>query len=210
MNEMALVLIVIGLIVAVCLSKRRVRRPEPLKRLYPGVINKAEWMASDETVHNVEADYLAVQRWLIEAALCDYMTFLRDLSRNFSGDALREHEKTVKLHMRKRGPRLIGVVRAHHQVQVRRFSDDGQTCYVLDHQTERRMATYDYWTKRRLHTQDLGAGVYVYRMLFDRGLQRWKIDQFIQQLPTGWDALSVSNAPIRLTDELPIAAGRDI
>lgn len=210
MNEMALVILVVALIAVACISRRRIHRPEPLQRLYPGVAHKAEWMASDKTVRSVEVDYLAAQHWAIEALLCDYTGYLRDLAHHFSGEYLREQDKTVRMHMRKRGPRFIGIVRAHHRVQVRRFSDDGQTCYVLDHQSERRMATYDYWTKRRLHTQDLGTGVYVYRMAFDRAAGCWKIDQFLQQLPLGWDALPVSSAAIRLTDELPIAAGRDI
>ncbi len=211
MNEMALVAIVIVLIVVVCLSRRRSRQMDiPLQRLYPGVVNKAEWMASETVVHSIEADYLSAQAWIVDALLCDYMAYLRDLPHYFQGDCLRDQERLAKLQMRKRGPRLIGILRANHRVQVRRFSDDGQTCYLLDHQTERRMATYDYWSKRRLHTQDLGEGVYVYRIVHDRATHHWKIDQLVQQLPLGWDTFPLSNPAIRLMDELPIAAGRDV
>jgi hypothetical protein len=102
----------------------------------------------------------------------------------------------------------VGVLRAHHQISVRRFSDDGLSCLLIDRQSERRMATYDYWTKQRIHTQDLGSSALVFRMQFDRYTGRWKVDEFIQQLPIGWETLP--GATLRLMDALPEAAGRDI
>jgi len=86
------------------------------------------------------------------------------------------------------------------------------------------MATYDYWSKRRLHTQNLGDGVYVYLMIYDLAADRWKLAQLIQQLPAGWDGSSNgnghgsnnnggnthANVTIRLTDDLPSNAGRDL
>ncbi len=210
MNNVALVSILFVLCVVVILSRRRRVQPELLQRLYPGVAHKAEWMASDSVVRRVEADYLAAQQWRIETMLDNDTSYLRGLPRYFSGEALIEQQRISLLQMRRRRPRLIGVLRAHHRVQVRRFSEDGLTCCVIDQQSERRMATYDYWTKRRLHTQDLGTGVFVYQMRRDSSVQRWKIDQLIQQLPLGWEAFPFMNSTIQLTDDLPLATGRDI
>ena len=208
MNDLALVALVLAVIVIAYLSRRRTPRPDKLHRLYPGVAHKAEWMASEEIVRRVEADFLGAQQWLVEALLGNYTAYLHMLPRHFTGDALREQQRIVSLQMRKHGPRLVGILRAHHRIQVRRFSDNGLTCYVIDHQTERLMATYEYWSKRRLHTQDLGAGVYVYQVTLENG--RWKIEALIQQLPLGWETFPVSSAPLELTDDLPLAAGRDV
>ena len=82
-------------------------------------------------------------------------------------------------------------------------------CYLLDHQAERRMATYDYWTKRRLNTQDLGAGSYVYEMHYDSVAARWKIAKLIQQLPLGWGMSTATQSPLRFSDNLLSSAGRD-
>jgi len=181
-----------------------------LQRLHAGVKNKAEWMAPDNVVQTVEADYLAAQRWMSEVLMHGYERFLRDGPRYLSGVFLKEQQHNTNLQMNKRSPRLIGVLRAHHNVRVRHFSDDGLSCYVVDHQTERRMATYECKQFRRLHTQELLEGAYVYRMVYDTSARRWKIDELIQQLPLGWNAENVYNKAIKLEKSLPIASGRDL
>ncbi|MHB8625753.1 MAG: hypothetical protein ACYDBJ_22415 [Aggregatilineales bacterium] len=211
MNELELVAIVIVLIYVACLTaRRRGTAPAPLQRLHPGVVNRAEWMAPRETIQCIEADYLAAQQWALETLLTSYPVYLRELPHYFSGQALTEQVRIVAGTLQRRGPRLVGALRAHHQLQVRRFAEDGMSCCLLDHQSERRMATYDYWTKRRLHTQDLGSGVYVYLMVYDPITARWKIARLIQQLPAGWESGGHARIPIRLTHDLPVAAGRDL
>lgn len=211
MNDIDLVAIVIALVYVACVTARRRGTPSPsLERLHPGVAHRAEWIAPRETLARVEADYLAAQQWALETLLTDHLTYLRELPRYFCGKALTEQIRSIAGTLQRPGPRLVGALRAHHQIQVRRFSEDGLSCCLLDHQSERRMATYDYWTKRRLHTQDLGQGVYVYLMVYDQASARWKIAQLIQQLPNGWEGGGRTGIPIRLTDELPVAAGRDL
>ncbi len=211
MNELDLVAIVIVLVYVACITaRRRTNITPPLQRLHPGVANRAEWMAPRETVERVQADYLAAQGWALETILTSYPVYLRELPRYFTGAALAEQVRAVAGTLQQHGPRFVGVLRAHHQLQVRRFSEDGLSCCLLDHQSERRMATYDYWTKRRLHTQDLGSGVYVYLMVFDPITARWKIARLIQQLPADWESGGRARIPIRLTHDLPVAAGRDL
>ena len=211
MNEIDLVAIVIVLVYVACLTaRRRVTETPPLQRLHPGAAGRAEWIAPRDTLERVEADYLAAQQWALETLLTSHSVYLRELPRYFTGQALAEQTRSVAGTLQRRGPRLVGALRAHHQIQVRCFADDGLSCCLLDQQSERRMATYDYWTKRRLHTQDLGSGVYVYLMVYDPAMARWKIAQLIQQLPTGWEGRKRSGVPIRLTDKLPVAAGRDL
>lgn len=209
MSEVTLIAIVLGLVVVAILSRRsRQNVPEPLQRLHPGVADKAEWMASETTVQRVTTDYLAAQQWVGDMQLADCFACLREVGRYFSGALLREHQRLLGRQLAQSHVRLVGVLRAHHHITVRRFSDDGLSCLVIDRQSERRMATYNYWTKQRVHTQDLGNGAVVYRMTFDRPSGRWKVDEFIQQLPIGWETLPGST--LRITDALPEAAGRDI
>ena len=211
MNELDLVAIVIVLIYVICVTaRRRTSVSAPLHRLHPGVAHRAEWMASRETIERVQADYLAAHQWALETLLRSYSVYLRELPRYFTGAALAEQVRVVAGTLQRPGPRFVGVLRAHHQLQVRRFSEDGLSCCLLDHQSERRMATYDYWTKRRLHTQDLGSGVYVYLMAYDPISARWKIARLIQQLPADWESGGRARIPIRLTHDLPVAAGRDL
>jgi hypothetical protein len=196
-----------------------------LNRINAGVAHRGEWLASRDTIQRIQADYLAAQHWVLETQLSSYTLYQRELPHYFSGELLAEQSRIIDIQMRRRSPRLVGALRAHHQLQVRRFSDNGLSCCLLDYQTERRMATYDYWSKRRLHTQNLGDGVYVYLMIYDLAADRWKPARLIQQLPTGWDGTSSSghsngqhgtgsgtyaHVTIRLTDDLPSSAGRDL
>ena len=210
MSALPIVAVVLCVILAkVFTTRRRKHWPDSLQRLHAGVTQKAEWMASDETVNAVERDYLAAQYWMAESLLAGYVYFLREAPLYLSGKLLKDQQKHVQQHLQRRGPRLVGILRAHHEIRVRHFSDDGLTCYVVDQQKEQRMATYDYWQHQRIHTQDLTEGAYVYRMVFDRAAHRWKIDEFIQQMPLGWCASS-TNHPIRLQESLPAVSGRDI
>jgi hypothetical protein len=212
MFEFAIIGLIVALIAVLVYAQRRRTRnwPGNLRRLHAGVNNKAEWMAPEDVIQRVELDYLNAQRWMADALLAGYVRFMNEAPLYLTGSYLKREQQNALIQMKKRGPRLIGILRAHHHVHIRHFSDDALTCYVLDEQTERRMATYDYWQLRRLHTQDLCDGVYVYRMVFDRSAKRWKIEELIQQLPMGWGMQSVASDTIRLQESLPGASGRDI
>lgn len=221
---MVVLLLVSGLRLALHRARQTRRNAvgSSLSRTNVGVAYRGEGMASRDIVQRVQADYLAAQHWVLETQLSSFTLYQRELPRYFSGELLTEQLRIIDNQMRRRSHRLVGALRAHHQLQVRRFADNGLSCCLLDYQTERRMATYDYWSKRRLHTQNLGDGVYVYLMVYDLAADHWKPSRLIQQLPTGWDGSghSVDNAhgsstrqpavTIRLTDELPSSAGRDL
>lgn len=213
MFEFAIIGLIIAIIAVLAYSQRRRRVwywSGSLQRLHAGVNNKAEWMAPEDVLQHVETDYLTAQRWMADALLAGYVRFINEAPLYFTGSYLKRELHNAQLQMKKPGPRLIGILRAHHRIHVRHFSDDGLTCFVLDHQTERRMATYDYWQLRRLHTQDLGDGAYVYRMLYDRVSKHWKIEELIQQLPEGWGVQTLAGDAIRLEESLPNASGRDL
>ncbi|MCC7451129.1 MAG: hypothetical protein IT324_27195 [Anaerolineae bacterium] len=211
MAAFAIVGVFIAIVIVTILARRRaIPWSGNLQRLHAGVKNKAEWMAPDNMVQAVEADYLAAQHWMSEALMRGYGRFLQEGPRYLSGVFLKAQQRSTTYQMHKHGPCMIGVLRAHHNVRVRHFSDDGLSCYVVDHQTERRMATYECSQFRRLHTQELLEGAYVYRMVYDTASRRWKIDELIQQLPLGWNAENVYNKAIKLEKSLPIAAGRDL
>jgi len=213
MIEVALVILIVGVIVgSVIARRRRAAWPGALQRRHPGVAQRAEWMAPDEIVRNVEADYLAAQRWMGEASLAGYARFLNEAPAYLVGSYLKRQQKIVSLLMQGSKPRVrfVGVLQARHELHVRHFSDDGLSCYLLDCQTARKMITYEYWHARRINSQNLLSGTYVFRMEYDRTARRWKIEDLVQQLPLGWDVRAVSNAPIRLDESLPSVQGRDI
>lgn len=213
MFEFVIIGLIVVLIAVLVYAHRRQRVwywSGNLRRLRAGVNNRAEWMAPEDVIQRVELDYLNAQQWMADALLAGYIRFMNEAPLYLAGSYLKRQQQNALIQMKKSGPRLIGILRAHHHVYIRHFSDDGLICYVLDEQTERRMATYDYWQLRRLHTQDLCDGVYVYRMGFDRSARRWKIEELIQQLPMGWGMQSVASDTIRLQESLPTASGRDI
>jgi hypothetical protein len=155
---------------------------DQMTRLNPGVYNRGEWMAPGPIVETVQRDYLAFYEYAAATLPKGWMAYLRNLDHYLSGDMLRLQRESLYLRLRHNRGRIVGIIRANHHLQVRHFSGDGMRCLVIDHQTEQRMATYDYWTSERLHTQDLGGMVYIYQMQFDQAAGRWKIDHLVQQM----------------------------
>jgi uncharacterized protein (DUF427 family) len=93
-----------------------------------------------------------------------------------SGKQLQRHQTIVQQYRIAAEPQIVSVLRADHRVYVRHFSEDAERCLVIDQQTQRRMATYDYERQSRLHTQDLGESTLVVEMLYDLRNRRWKIE----------------------------------
>src|SRR5579864_7945791 len=119
MNEIDLLAIIIVLVYVACVTARRRGTPSPpLERLHPGVAHRAEWIAPRETLARVEADYLSAQQWALETLLTDHVTYLRELPRYFAGKALAEQVRSMAGTLQRPGPRLVGALRAHHQIQV--------------------------------------------------------------------------------------------
>src|SRR5438105_346509 len=170
MAETVLVAVVASIILIALVARRRTAWPGNLRRLHAGVRNRAEWMAPDEVVHAVEADYLAAHNWTADAVLSGYTRFLAEAPQYYTGNYLKRQRKIVSQHMQslKSGVRFIGVLRSLHRLRVRHFSDDGLSCYIVDYQTKRRMLTYEYWQLHRVHAQVLTPAAYVFRMVYDK------------------------------------------
>jgi hypothetical protein len=171
-----------------------------MRRLHP---QKAEWMAPDEVVEQVRADYLLGLQWLAESVFWSKAHQLKTSHHYLAGECLAHHHELLS---EKAEARFIGVLRADHHVEVRHFTEDGDTCLLIDIQAQRRMATYDARMRQRLLTQDLGSGAAVYRMTYDTKAHRWKIEAFVQELPLGW---SQNRRQIQEVSELPTTIGRD-
>jgi hypothetical protein len=188
-------------------GRKRVPWAHKLRRINAGVAHRAEWMAPEKIVEAVRSDYLAAMRWLPESMLYDWSQQWSAAPEYLSGLYLKRHQEILQRYHAGQLLQYVGVMRCVHQVEVRQFSDDGERCLLIDQQTSRRMATYDYWTQQRLNTQDIGDCVIVYEMAYDKQANRWKIDRFVQELPTGWRR--ASSRRLRLLSVLPPSVGRD-
>ncbi len=178
---------------------------DKMRRLGKGAVHNAEWMAPDDVVQQVRAHYLDAVHWLNESMLVPWAQQWADAPQYLSGTYLKRYRNLLLTQRDAKGVQFTGVLRSDHIVEVRQFSENGGFCLVIDHQSQRRMATYNRKTRERLHTQDLGDGAAVYAMLYDAGDQRWKLGAFIQELPTGWRTRSL----IRELSTLPGSIGRD-
>jgi hypothetical protein len=154
-----------------------------MRRVKAGSTEKHEWMAPDEVVDKVRSDYMTATRWLGDNVLSSWQQQWMLAPYYMSGLFLKRFQTLVTQYRAGRMPRAVGVLRADHAVTVRSFSEDGERCAVIDRQTLRRMATYESRTHARVMTQDLGDGVVVYQMRFDANDNRWKLDEFMQELP---------------------------
>jgi hypothetical protein len=189
-------------------GKNRVPWSDKLRRIRADVPNQAEWMAPDSVVEQARQDYLAALDWLHDSALRSWSQQRQDAPQFLTETFLKQHQATLRREENARAPRCVAVLRADHQVMARRFSEDGERCLIIDQQLHRRMATYDYDARTRIHTQDLGACAVVVEMVYDKQSQRWKIAAFIQRLPMGWGNPRV-NGYIDLLVDLPTGVGRD-
>jgi hypothetical protein len=197
--------IVVCVVIMSLNGKNRVPWSNKLRRLHVSV---PEWMAPAPVVKQVRNDYLGALDWLQASALKSFSHQSAAAPLYLSGRQLRRHRTIIQQYQNIAPPQVVAVLRADHRVYVRRFSEDGERCLVIDQQTQRRMATYDYERQSRLHTQDLGDSTLVYEMVYDLNARRWKIDSFIQQLPAGWDSPSVIRH-LEWMAEAPPHTGRD-
>ncbi len=172
------------------------------------VAEKTEWMAPDEVVEQVRAHYLESAAWMTDTALASWAHQWAQAPARLSGSALKRQRNLILSLRAQTRLQPVGVLRADHLVEVRQFSEAGSFCLVIDTQTQRRMATYNYRTRERLHTQDMGDGVAVYAMRYDAKAERWKIDSYVQALPLGWRSNPLFQEFTTLPDTLK-KTGRD-
>lgn len=143
-----------------------------------------EWLAPEEIMSQVVENYREYLHFSQQTLVRGWSLYVRDMERYLAGDFLSQQRTHLEARLRKNTLRLIDILRCDHEVRIRNFSDDGLNCLLIDYQTERRLATYHYWSKRRIHTQHLDDAICVYLMTYDREDERWKIKDFIQELPS--------------------------
>src|SRR5690606_8427467 len=178
---------------------------DKMRRTRTGTAPQAEWMAPDEVVERVRADYLEAVDWLQESTLISWAQQWSAAPYYLTGAYLKRHRNLLLSQRQAKGLQLTGILRADHMVDVRKFNARGDFCIVIDQQTQRRMATYNRQTLERSITQALGDSVLVYAMRYDAGEERWQIGGFVQELPAGWRFLSM----IKELSTLPDSIGRD-
>ncbi|MFW5709070.1 MAG: hypothetical protein ACOCX5_02500 [Chloroflexota bacterium] len=204
--------ILLALIIVIGIMSLTGRQQVPwvnkMRRMNPGNVQRAEWMAPEYVIQAVKSDYLTATRWILNSVTDPWAQQWSAAPFYLSGLYLKRHQEILKHYRVGRPLQHVGILRCVQDVTVRNFSEDGERCLVIDHQTERRMATYHVQTQERLNTQDLGKGSYVYEMVYDRQAKRWKIDRYIQQLPIGWHSRGRSKR-LRTLVTLPPVIGRD-
>ncbi len=175
-----------------------------MRRLNAGTIDQAEWMAPDDVILRVQADYLETMDWLVTSQSVAWAEQWAKSSTYFSGNFLRQHQNLLRRLNTSKPARYAAILRCAHNVTVRHFSEDGETCFVIDHQTECRMAMYHVASGERINTQDLGETHVVYQMVYDKQAKRWKLDRYVQQLPVGWSSRGKSHLmSLHVTPLLP-------
>lgn len=178
-----------------------------LVRLNAGAGAKAEWMAPPQVVEQVAWDYRAAQEWVAMCA-ANWGKFASRIDNYTTGVYLQQQRRILAALVQSRKPRLTTEFSAVHTLSVRYFSSDGLRCLLIDRQTSRAVTTLDYWSGRSLCRQQLDDRAFVYQLQFDAQGNRWKIAQLVQELPLGWEN-GKTRGRVRVSAELPVAAGRD-
>jgi hypothetical protein len=208
MTWMILIALVMMLLLLSFVGQWPVSWAKNMKRINAGSRDQAEWMAPEMVIDQVRDAYLKAMAWLPESQMLSWSEQWSKAPGHFSGEYLKAHQKILKHQSANHPQKYVGILRCVHDVTVRNFSEDGERCLVIDHQTERRMATYNTRSQERMNTQDLGEGTLVYQMAYDKHAKCWKIDRFIQQLPVGWQSKGKSPRMLVRTT-LPPVTGRD-
>jgi hypothetical protein len=209
MMTWAVILVIVAIVMIMAMNGRgRLPWGNQMRRIQAGVARKTEWMAPEDVVSQVRDDYLASTRWLQDHVMAPWKHQWDNAPTYMSGPYLRRYQTVLTQQGVIGPPRGFGILRADHHVSVRHFTEDGERCLIIDQQLQRRMATYDSRTHDRVMTQDLGDGALVFQMRYDALDRRWKIDEFVQELPLGWGRRRSSHH-IRELSALPTTVGRD-
>lgn len=170
----------------------------------------AEWSAPDYVHQQVRNDYLMATRWMKECAFIVWTEQWAGAPYYFAGLHLHRHQKILTKQRAGQRPPYRDVLDADHFVEVRHFSSDGERCLVIDHQTERSIVTYHYTTLKPCMRQSLDDAAVIYQMVYDRSASRWKIEQFVQELPSALRTGRTNNHKrVKVLAELPPTTGRD-
>ncbi len=164
----------------------------------------AEWIAPEEVTSKVCTHYLESLEWMAQVTLNPSPRLFALSARFLFGSYWQRFRHMAD--QQRHQPLAVGILRADHRLEARFFTQDGTGCHLIDHQTGRRMATYNPISGERVFTQDLGSASVVYFMRYDMRDQRWKIEQYVQELPRGWHKAPYSLSTFSITER---ASGRD-
>lgn len=179
-----------------------------MHRVRAGVAYTAEWMAPDEIVRSVHADYLRAQSWMRESFHHDWQDQWGGAPFYLSGTYLKRYHELLRMYRIGRPPRFQGVLKCAHEIEIRHFSDDGERCLVIDQQTDCLMMTLNYQTRKSVAQQRLPDRMVIYEMVFDKQIRRWKIDACVQETPPAWKSRTRLRS-MKLMTMLPPRIGRD-
>jgi hypothetical protein len=203
----ALAAIILAVIILMASNAGKLPWLNKMRRLQTGS-DMVDWMAPDGVVQKVKLDYMLGVEWMQSSPVMPFPQQWRGAPEYLTGAFLRRYQQILIRQRNERAPLCYGVLRADHDLDVRGFSADGSRCWLIDHQSGRRIATYQTESHERLHTQDMGDGAVVMQMRYDSDHHRWKIEALIQELPTGWERRKkLSLSPEHLA--LPRRLGRD-
>src|SRR6187549_3309276 len=87
---------------------------QKLRRLHAGVTERAEWMAPDEVVEQVQHDYLLVVEWLESVPFLDHPR--HRAPEYLTGGYLRRYYRLINVPVR-----FTGVLIAQHTILARHF-----------------------------------------------------------------------------------------
>ncbi len=177
-----LLVLLLGLIVVAFSGTKHVAWADKMRRMSDLLGNRAEWTAPDYVRQQVRADYLDAFYQLTHAPM-----LTREAAERYLSGTMLLFFREVMLYYRT-DPRFFETLCADHYVMVRSFSEDGERCLLFDRQTNRKVTLLRDKDLKPWFTQAIDDAVYVYRMVYDRSLRRWKIESFLYQIP-----LSVGN-----------------
>lgn len=202
--------IIIGIIIGLNFFSRSDVVPwlDKMRRVKIGE-GRPEWLVPESVMHTVIQHYQEYIEFAQQNLLKGWVGYTRALTTYMHGEMLTAQLKILDARLHQDDLRLIDILRASHRVHVRNFNNDGLTCLLVDYQTERRLATYHYWTQRRVHTQHLEDAILIYQMQFDSANERWKLANFIQELPPHHYQQTVEGSLDTLENNLPPFLGRD-
>lgn len=179
-----------------------------MRRARAGVSHAAEWIAPDEVIRSVEADYLRAQTWMRNSSHQDWHDQWTGAPLYLSGTYLKRYQELLRMYQLGRAPRFQGLLKCNHSIEVRHFSDDGERCLVVDHQSGSKIVTVDYQTRKLYSGHAMPDRVTVHEMVFDKQIRRWKIDAFVQEMPPAWKSRTRLRS-MKLMTMLPPGIGRD-
>jgi hypothetical protein len=208
MIVVAFILIFMLVIFLMFSDQKEVSWADKLQRLSSGT-SHAEWTAPEYVLQQVRNDYLMAVRWQRDSVFQPVEVQLHAASSYFTGEHLQQYQQILGYHRRKNPMQFIEVFQAQHTVQVRHFTNKGESCLLVDRQTERMIITKDLTHDAPPLQQSLPDAMVVYQMKYERSQRRWKIERYIQEIPGALWPPSGKSLKIKVETALPHFSGRD-